>query len=334
MLYDILKKLCAVRGISGREMPVAKVIQEMITPYVDEVRYDAMGNLIACKRGTATAPRKIMFCAHMDEIGFLVNFIEESGLIRFAPIGGINPVAAFYSTVTFENGVRGILVPEKSDSKLSAAYVDIGARDRKDAERRVSIGDSFALTGHVQTLSRNVWAGRPLDDRIGCAILVEAASRITTTVDDLYFVFSVQEEVGCRGGKTAAASVLPDCGFALDVTGTGDAPGSGTIAVKRGGGAAVKLKDSSVICDPALVRGMLRLAEERKIPAQKEILERGGTDASAIQLSGTGARAGGISIPSRGIHSGVETVDRRDCNACVDLVCAIAEVGMDGLLAN
>ena len=328
MLYDTLKALCRISGVSGAEAPVAAYIKKEIAPFVDDISTDAMGNLIAYKKGTAEHPTKVMFSAHMDEIGFIVNYIDEKGLIRFAPIGGINLRAALYSRVVFQNGVKGILVPEAGkaeDPKYATCYVDIGAYSQKDAEKRVSIGDTFNLVGDVQSLSSRVWAGRPLDDRVGCAILIEAAKGLPEKVEnDLYLVFSSQEEVGCRGAKTAAFNIMPDFGFALDVTATGDVPGAHPMAVSQGNGAAIKVKDSSLFCYPPLVSAMHQLAKEKKIPHQTEVLAAGGTDASAIQLAGSGAYAGGISIPSRFIHSGVETVDKKDVLACVELTKALA----------
>ncbi|MBO7150335.1 MAG: M20/M25/M40 family metallo-hydrolase [Clostridia bacterium] len=332
MMYETLKKLCEVQGISGREDAVSKVIEGMIAPYADTVEKDAMGNLIACVKGTAPKA-KVMFAAHMDEIGFLVNFIDDNGFIRFAPIGGINVQAALYSQVVFANGVKGIMLPDvgtAKEPKLSTCYEDIGAKNKKEAQARVSIGDAFALKGNLKALTRSVWAGRPLDNRAGCAVLVEAMAKLRQTPpkDDIYFVFSSQEEVGCRGAKTAAFAIDPDFGFSVDVTGTGDTPGASTMAVKQGEGVAIKIKDSSVICDTKVVKVMETLAKENGIPYQREVLLYGGTDASSMQVSGIGAYVGGISIPSRGIHSGTESASKKDLLACVDLTVALATASL------
>ena len=163
--------------------------------------------------------------------------------------------------------------------------------------------------------------GRPLDDRAGCGIVLEIAKRIAKepVADDVYYVFSVQEEVGCRGSKTAAFAIAPDVSLTFDVTGTGDTAGSKPMAVKLGGGAAIKIKDSSVICDADVVDKLIRIAKEKNIKNQLEILTYGGTDTSSIQMTGAGCRAGAISIPSRYIHSGVEMIDMNDYKACIDL---------------
>ena len=324
-MYNELKQIALVQGVSGKEGPVAEKIKEMITPYCDEAYTDTLGNLIAVKKGSSKAPKKVMLCAHMDEIGFIVNFIEKSGFIRVATVGGISFSACAYGEVISEHGVRGVLVPndetKPADYKPDLFYIDIGADSEAQAKRKVKIGDTFALKSNITKLSGQRVAGRPLDDRVGCAVVLEIAKKIakTGTDNDIYYVFSVQEEVGCRGSKTAAFAIAPDISLAFDVTGTGDTAGSKPMNVKLGGGAAIKIKDSSVICDVDTVDKLYEIAKEKNIKAQLEILTYGGTDTSSMQMSGAGSKAGALSIPSRYIHSGVEMIDMRDAQACVDL---------------
>lgn len=328
-MTELIKKLIKAPGLSGREDGIAKTAGELIAPYVDEVRRDSLGNVIAYKKGTGKNKKKIMFAAHMDEIGFLVTFIEEKGFIRFAPIGGISALACAYSNVVFESGIPGVMVPdasvEPSEVKADKLVVDIGAKSRKEAEKKVKIGDYLMVAPSFTRLMGRRIAGRPLDDRIGCAVMIETAKRLGKIKDDIYFVFTAQEEVGCRGAKTAAFAVAPDYAIAFDVTGTGDALGAKPMAVSLGGGAAIKVKDSSVICDSGVVELLTALAEKNKIKYQKEVLLRGGTDTSSMQLSGAGCRAGAISIPTRYIHSGVETLDLGDVQACIDLAAEFAK---------
>lgn len=329
-MLNLMKTLTAVRGISGYEKAVADKLVTLMAPLCDKVWSDAMGNLICLRRGTAPEGegRKIMLCAHMDEIGFLVTFIDDRGYIRVAPIGGINPVAAAFSGVTFGNGVKGIMVPETgtapADLKVDKLYVDIGAKDKKEAERKVRIGDFCALDGHMIRLCGRRIAGRPLDDRIGCAMLIKIAERLkqTPVVDDVYLVFSVQEEVGLRGSKTAAYGIMPDVGLAFDVTLTGDTVGAKPMACAVGDGAAIKIKDNSVLCDRSLVEELTDVARANDIKHQFEILLAGGTDTASMQLAGAGARAAALSVPTRYVHSGVETLDLNDAQACVDLTVA------------
>ncbi|MBQ4354047.1 MAG: M20/M25/M40 family metallo-hydrolase [Clostridia bacterium] len=327
-MFNLTKKILKPVSVSGREEAVVGVIAEEIAPYVDSMRTDAMGNLIAFKAGIGENKKKLMYAAHIDEIGFIVSYIEENGYIRFHPIGGINFTSAAFTHVVFENGQRGVLVPEGGDLRAEKCVVDIGAKSRKDAERRVKIGDTFSVVADIAKLANNRVAGRPMDDRIGAVILIEAAKRLAgkDVYNDVYFVFTVQEEVGCRGSKTAAYSVMPDVGIALDVTRTGDAQGSGPMAISLGDGAAIKIKDSSVVCDRDLVEKMKAAAKENKIKYQLEILAGGGTDTSSMQSNAGGAIAGCISIPTRYIHSSVETIDMADVDACVKLTMAMCDV--------
>lgn len=329
-MLNMIKTLAAVRGISGREKAISDKLLTIMAPLTDKCSNDPMGSLIAFKQGTAPdgERRRIMLCAHMDEIGFLVTFIEDSGMIRVAPIGGINFVAAAFEPVVFGNGVKGVLVPETgtapADLKAEKVYIDIGAKDKKEAERKVAIGEFCALESKITRLIGRRIAGRPLDDRVGCAVLVKIAEQLkeSPVADDVYFVFSVQEEVGLRGARTAAYGIMPDYAFAYDVTGTGDTPGAKPMACSVGGGAAIKLKDSSVICDYELAQELAAVAKENEIKHQFEILLAGGTDTAAMQAAGAGARVGALSIPTRYIHSGVEMLDAADADACVALTVA------------
>lgn len=324
-LYTTLQRLCACPAVSGREDAIRELLRELVSPFADEVSVDNLGNLIARKKAKNANAQKVMLCAHMDEIGFLVTFIEENGMIRIAPVGGISLPAAAYSEVVSEKGVAGVIVPESKtkakDYAMDKFYVDIGAKDRKSSERKVSVGDFFVVRGGVRRLAGNRICGRPLDDRIGCAILLSLAERLapTETACDIYYVFSVQEEVGCRGALPAAFGISPDVSLCFDVTGTGDTPGADPMACALGKGAAVKIKDSSVICHEGVVSELCALAEKHKIPYQREILLYGGTDTAPMQLSGSGSRAGALSIPCRYIHSAVETCDLGDVEACLSL---------------
>lgn len=329
-MLNMIKTLVAPRGISGREKAVSDKLLTLMAPLTDNCRTDAMGSLIALKKGTAPdgERRKIMLCAHMDEIGFLATFVEDSGMIRVAAIGGINFIAAAYQTVVFGNGVKGILVPETgtaaADIKQEKMYVDIGAKDKREAERKISVGEFCTLESNITRLCGRRIAGRPLDDRVGCAILVKIAEQLkeAPVADDVYFVFSVQEEVGLRGSKTAAYAIMPDIGLAYDVTLTGDTPGAKPMACSVGAGAAIKLKDNSVICDRELTRELAAVAKENDIKHQFEILVAGGTDTASMQMTAAGARVAALSVPTRYVHSGVEMLDAADADACVALTVA------------
>jgi endoglucanase len=322
-MIDLLQKLFAAQSVSGGEKNIAGVIEAEIKEFADEIKRDALGSLIALRRGKSANPRKIMLAAHADEIGFLATFIDEKGFVRVAPVGGIHWAACAFSAVKFENGVTGVLVPD-DDAKTSEYdadkfYVDLGCSDRAGAEKLVSIGMRAAVVPQLFELAEGRIAGRPLDDKLGCAVLIEVMRRMQNNDDDVYFAFTAQEEVGCRGARTAAFGVMPDIALACDVTGTGDTPGSKPMAVKIGGGVAIKVKDASVICAPELVVELRTLAEKSGIKHQLEILLHGGTDTSQMQLAGSGAPACALSVPTRYIHSGVELCDTADAEACVAL---------------
>ena len=330
-MYNTLKTLCLIPSVSGREKAVREKINELIAPYTDSVYTDNLGNLVAVKYGSSENKKKIMLCAHMDEIGFLATYIEDSGFIRIATVGGINLVASSFSEVVSERGVKGVLVPDASVKAADFApdkfVIDVGAKNKKEAERKVKIGDFFVVRPSLSKLSGKRVCGRPIDDRIGCAILIEIAKSYARSKPkhDIYFTFSSQEEVGCRGAKTASFGISPDYALIFDVTGTGDSVGAKPMECALGRGAAIKIKDSSVICHAELVEQLKELAEKKNIPYQLEILTYGGTDTSSVQMSGLGTRAGALSIPTRYIHSSVETFDMADAEACKALTLEFIE---------
>lgn len=337
-LYTTLKTLCSAPSVSGREDNIRALLAEQILPLADRVEIDALGNLVAYKKGRAEGAR-VMLCAHMDEIGFLVTFIEDNGMLRVAPVGGIHWASALHTVVVSEKGTNGVLCADgdvkPADYATDRMYIDIGASSKKEAERRVSVGDFFVCRPDLVKLCGKRVAGRPLDDRVGCAILLGIAEDLAIGDFDgeVVYVFSVQEEVGCRGALTAAFGLAPDYALCFDVTGTGDTPGAKAMACRVGGGAAVKIKDASVICNTEVVAALCELAEKNKIPYQKEILLYGGTDTSSMQLAGGGTRAGALSIPSRYIHSGAEVCDLGDVEACIKLAIAFVKEGAQGNLS-
>jgi endoglucanase len=322
-LYTTLKRLCLVSSVSGSEEKIREEIRSIIIPFVDEVSSDALGNLIALKKGRGN--KKIMLCAHMDEIGFIVNYIEENGMIRVGTLGGIRLPAASYTMLISNKGVRGALCAnadaKPADYKNDVMYIDIGAQSKREAERYVSIGDTFVCAPSLTKLCGSRICGRPIDDRVGCLALLELAERFSGVDTDasIYYVFSVQEEVGCRGSKPATFAIAPDIALCFDVTSTGDTPNATPMACSVGKGVAVKVKDNSVICHSGLVSELCDIAKSEKIPYQREVLTFGGTDTSSMQLTGLGSVAGALSIPTRYVHSGVELCDMKDVKACIDL---------------
>ena len=328
--FERIKALTEAFGPSGDEGGIRQVILEAAKPWADEVIVDTMGNLIAHKKGTGP---KILLSAHMDSIGFIVTHIEKEGFLRVGRLGGISPKEAAYTPVRFKNGVRGVVVPEEKAEfgklKWDECYLDIGAKDEEAAKSMVQVGDTAIYDSPAfQTGSKLV--SPYLDNRISCGILLSAMERLPRVTNDLYLLFSVQEEVGLRGAKTAAWSVAPDYALAVDVTDVDDTPGSeksGTVQL--GKGAAIKVMDSSVICHPIVVRKLEELAKAGKIPFQKDIMRAGGTDAGVIHTTREGVYTGGISVPCRYIHTPVEMADLEDLEACIQLTVAFAQAKLE-----
>lgn len=331
-LFELIQALNQTHGPSGDEGGIREAIASRARLFADEVKTDTLGNLIVRKRGDGP---KVLFAAHMDSIGFIVTHIEQEGFLRVGRLGGISPKEAVYTPVRFKNGVRGAIVPEeKADFgklKLDECYLDIGAKDEAEARSMVQVGDTAVYD--TPTYANNGKVISPyIDNRISCAVLLAALEQIQESPNDLYFVFTVQEEVGLRGAKTAAWAVDPDYGVAVDVTDVDDTPGSDKCGtVRLGLGAAIKVMDSSVICHPAVVEGLDRIAKERGIPVQKDIMRAGGTDAGVIHTTRIGVRTGGISVPCRYIHTPVEMADLKDAEACVKLTAAFAQSALKAL---
>ena len=328
---ELLKKLTQITSPSGNESAICAFIENEIKDYVDEIYCDNLGNLIAHKCGDGA---RVMFDAHTDEIGIIAMFIEDNGYIRFTNLGGVSPYNALYQRVRFINGTEGVVSVDASHDdvmknlKLSDLYIDIGAKDKEDAETKISIGDVAAFIGEFSDLGDRV-VSKALDDRVGCYCLIRTIKEIKSQKNDLYFVFAASEELGLRGAKAAATSVNPDYAVALDVTSTGDTLGKRKMAVKLGNGAAIKIKDNSILCHPYIKQFMIDTCKKYDIPYQTEVLEFGGTDAGAIHLSGAGVATGAISIPTRYIHSPSEMADKGDIEAVIKLSVKLIEEGFN-----
>lgn len=330
---DILKTLQILNschGPSGDESAIAEAIHSLAAEYADECWIDPMGNLIVHKRGNG--PR-VMFAAHMDSIGMIVTHIEDDGYLRFGKLGGLDLTALLHTPVRFANGTQGLVGKDQSADiqKLSVddMFIDIGAHSREEAERCVRIGDTAVFQTPTFRAGDRIISPY-LDNRISCVVLLAALEQITDSPNDLYFVFTVQEEVGLRGAKTAAYAVDPVYAVAVDVTVSDDTPGSkhsGSSVL--GKGAAVKVMDSSVICHPQMIKKLTGLAAEQSIAFQSDVIRAGGTDAGAIHVSRTGVYTGGISIPCRYIHSPSEMVQLSDVEACIQLTAAFAGTNLE-----
>jgi len=333
---DLLKKLTDAAGIPGYEAPVRRVVSEALAEHVDSIDTDALGNLVAHKVGDGPV---VLVAGHMDEIGFFVSHIEEeTGFLRINPAGGFDPVTLVAQRVDVHTS-GGTLVgcigrkpthvlrdeERKKPVELRDLFVDVGL-SADVVKERIRIGDTVTMRQSFLEFG-DLISAKALDDRAGVYVGIEAIKRAKNTACDLYFAGTTQEEVGLRGARVAGFATHPQIAIALDATVAADMPGvpAQDQVTRLGKGVAIKIRDSASISHPALVRWMCQLADERGIPYQMEILPRGGTDAGAMQMAHEGAAVITLSIPTRYVHSVVETVHPQDVEAAIDLLAAFLE---------
>lgn len=320
-MKELIKQLVEAYGPSGHEEGVRALIEGLLRPYVDEMRVDALGNLIALKKGSGGGQR-VMIAAHMDEIGLVVTHIDQRGYLRFAPVGGLMAPWKAGQRVRFGNGAEGVVGWEKwLESQTLPTYeemfVDVGATSPQDCPVRV--GDAAMFVQPLVDLGQRLVA-KAMDDRIACAVAMQALMELPSTPHEVYAVFTTQEELGTRGAMAAAYGVEPQVAVAVDVTKTGDTPEAKPMAVSLGGGPAVKIMDAGFIAHGGLKEWMIATAERLGLPYQREVLSGGSTDARAMQLARSGAPAGCLSIPCRYVHTPSEMVDYGDVLNAVKLL--------------
>lgn len=326
-LNENLEKLSNACGVTGRESNVRELMAKLMKPYVDEITVDRLENVIAIKKGKAKAP-KVMLAAHMDEVGLMVKTITKEGFLQFTKMGGIDDrilpaqKVIVYTRKSQYQGVIGSKPPhiQKEDERkkiitFDDLFIDIGAESKEDAQSKgVSIGDPVAFDVKYAALSKDVVLGKAFDNRSGCLAMVETLRLLEKTDVTVCAVGTVQEEVGLRGAGTAAFGVDPDVALALDVTIAGDVPGVREFdtSVKMGKGPALTISDSGLITHPKVLRWLLDVAEEEKIPIQLESGLLGSTDAARISMTRQGVPCGTISIPTRYIHSPAGILNLKD----------------------
>ncbi|WKZ35819.1 MAG: M42 family metallopeptidase [Anaerolineales bacterium] len=326
-MKQLLKTLAETFGPSGYEDEIRKVVMKEVKPLADEVRVDALGNLIVRRKPVKNSknPKRIMLAAHMDEIGVIASHIDRKGFVRFTSVGGTFGRYTLGARVRFMNGVTGVVGYdrlEKADNAvpINKMYIDVGATKKEDCP--IKVGDFAAFERSYMEMGDRLVA-KSMDDRTGVAVLIETLRRIVSTPNDLYFVFTTQEEVGVRGAGAAAYGIDPEIGIAVDVTATGDTPASLKVAMELGRGPCVKFRDPGMLSDPRVVDWMITTAEKARIPYQREVLLVGSTDAREIQISRAGVITGALSIPCRYVHSASEMVDYNDLKNSVKLLTAM-----------
>lgn len=319
-MKELIKQLVEAYGPSGHEGQVRALIERIVRPLVDEVRVDALGNLIAHKRGAGG--KRVMLAAHMDEIGLVVTYVDEKGFLRFAAAGGVSPLTLVGSRVSFADGTPGVVGWEKwLESQDRPAweelFIDVGATSRQDCP--IKVGDAASFVRPMTDLGGRLVA-KAMDDRVGCAVLIQTLRELGDSPHEVFAVFTTQEEVGTRGALVSAYGVEPDVALAIDVTKTGDTPEAKPMAVSLGQGPAIKIMDTGFIAHTGVKEWMIATAERLGLPYQREVLTGGSTDARAMQLVRGGVPAGCFSIPCRYIHTPSEMVDYGDVQNAVKLL--------------
>lgn len=323
-MLDTMETLCCLDGVSGNEDEVRAYILERVMPFADEIRTDPMGNLMVFKKGACKPSRRVMLTAHMDEVGLIITEITEDGYLRFDTAGGIDRRVLIGKRV-FVGACRVLGVigskaihlttaeQRKNLPKISEMYIDIGAKNKEEAESLVKLGDTAAFDDAVIRFGEGFVKAKALDDRVGCAVMVELIE--SQLPCDCWFAFTVQEEVGCRGAMAAARTVEPEVALILETTTSADIPGvSGADRVcQLGKGIVIPYMDRSAIYDRELYQLLGRLAEENNIPWQTKTRIAGGNDASQFQRAGTGARVAAISVAVRNIHSPASMAKISEC---------------------
>ncbi len=319
-MKPLIKKLVESYGPSGYEDQIRDLIRAEIKGLADYVTVDPLGNLIAVIKKKSKSGKKVMLAAHMDEIGVIATHVDAKGFVRFLPVGGVSALTCLGGRVRFANGATGVIGIEDrraASPSLDQMFIDVGAASAGDCP--VKVGEVAGFYRPFEEVGSRLVA-KSMDDRVGCAVLVEVMRGLKRTPHEVQFAFTVQEEVGTRGAGPSAFGLEPDLALAVDVTMTGDTPKATKMAVSLGAGAAIKVRDGGMLADPRLVALLEQRATEGKIAVQREVLEGGTTDARSIQLARAGVPSGCVSIPCRHIHTPSEMVDLRDVEGAVSLI--------------
>ncbi len=339
-LVEVLEKLSNTNGVTGREDDVRKLMEKYLKPYVDEVREDKLGNLIAFKKGKKDAPT-VMIAAHMDEVGLMIKNIKKKGFLQFTKIGGIDDRILLAQNVivhTDKGPLTGVIgskpvhiqteAEKKKVIEADKLFIDIGAKDKEEAEKMgVQVGDVVSFDTKFTQIGDNVVLGKAFDDRVGCVIMIEIMKRLQNVDCNVYAVGTIQEEVGLRGATIAAFQIEPDLGIAFDASVAGDTPGvgEGEAPAKMGEGPVLTVADAGLIAHPKVLRLLIDSAKQNNIPYQLETGIRGATDAARIALSRDGVPSGVVSIAARYIHSPAGILNLDDVEKAIELAVAVIE---------
>ena len=326
-MMKTLELLTASFGPSGAEEDIRETIKNLAEPLCDEITADALGNLICHKKGSG---KKVMFAAHMDSVGFIVTHIEKDGLLRVSPVGGVYSAESIGVPVRFKSGAKGVIYIDDREKEekpeFHRLYIDIGASDPEEAGKYVMTGDMAVYDTRAFLTPTGMLVTPYADDRAGCLILLQVMEQVKDSPNDLYFVFTAQEEIGLWGAKTSSYGIEPDIGIAVDVGYAGNGKEKeliGTCAVGKGAG--IGIMDSRSVYNPRIVALMKELAARDEILWQADVEPGSCNDASAIIVSGRGTAAGAVTLPCRASHCSLEMVSPEDMDSCIRLCRALAE---------
>lgn len=336
----MLRELTEINGVSGDEGRVRKFVIEKITPLCDEITVDSMGNVIALKKGSGISKHKVMVCAHMDEVGFIVSGITEDGFVKFKPVGGIDKRILLTQRVVIDNsggrvdgviGIKAVHLQTADERKkvvpMDSLYIDIGAKDRKDAQKYVAKGDYISFNSDYVEFGDGCIKAKALDDRAGCATLIRLMQQ--SYESDVYFCFNTQEEVGLRGARISAHRLGADIAFVLEATTAADIPFVDDYlrCTVQGEGPVISLLDRASYSDRLINDYVRKIAESSGIKYQLKRTINGGNDAGAIQTSANAVRTCAVSLPCRYIHSPVSTVKKSDIEEMYRLMnCVLRQI--------
>jgi len=317
----LVKRLSEAHGVAGSEESVRDLVRDQVKGYVDQVRTDSLGNLIAHRRGTGAARKKLMLTAHLDETGLIVTFVDSAGFARVGLLGKVKASSLPGTRCRFANGEQGVIGKQDKGSKpgetdVESLFVDIVAASEGST---VQVGDTATLDSTFLD-GADYLVGKAFEGRLGCAILIELLKNLKKTPHDLYCVFTVQETVGARGAGTAAYAIQPDLAVVVQGIEARDVPGSKHSGVELGKGPAIHYKDQTLISSPLARQALVSAAREAHVPYQLQVSPRGSGDGAIIQAAREGVPTGALGVPMRYLYTASETVSYADVTGALQVL--------------
>lgn len=315
----LVKRLSEAYGPSGSEERVRDLVRNEIKGFVDQVRVDAMGNLIAHRRGSRGQAKKIMLSAHLDEVGVMVTFIDARGFARFSSLGAVKPLTLLGARVRFENGTEGVIGREEKNAAhteiaLDSLFIDVGA-----AVEKIQVGDTANFVSEFVDPD-GFLVGKGLNGRVGCAILIETLRQVKKSPHEIFCVFTVQQQVGARGAGAAAYAIQPDLAIVLDAAAAGDFPGAALTEIALGKGPAIKFQDEGALTSSGARQTLLRAAREAHVPYQLDVTPRAAGDSLPIQAARQGVPTGVLAVPMRYRNTSSEMIHYDDAQQAIQLL--------------